>query len=319
MSIRKRGDKWQIDVRDRALGIRIRRTAGTQREAREMEAQVRQEIKKQQIPNAGIEHALTEYLKSEAKTLKDYKGIISKSKAIRPYIAGQTFESIGLVQAKIKRDMLAQGLKPATINRRLALLRRLANLAFEWGWIDTQIGARIKLLSGETERHFYLSIQQIENLADLCPITGALILIAAMTGLRRTELLTLTEDKIIDKKWIALNTDTKTGRPRLVPIPSPVRQLFGKYHWPLDKSYNQTLRNEFEAARKELNLTHIRFHDLRHSYASFLVQNGAGLQHVGKAMGHSSVQMTNRYAHLLDENLMELAEKFGELSGAQKK
>ena len=319
MSIRKRGDKWQVDIRDRAIGLRIRRSVGTQREARELEAKIRQEIKKQQIPDAGIEHALTEYLTGEAKLLRDYKGIISKAKAIRPYIAGQTFDSIGLVQAKMKKDMLGQGLKPATINRRLALLRRLSNLAFEWGWLDSQVGARIKLLSGETERHFYLSIQQVENLADLCPVTGSLILIAAMTGLRRNELLTLTDEKIIDRKWIALNTETKTGRPRLVPIPEPVRALFDDYHWPLDNSYNQTLRSEFEAARLELGMEHIRFHDLRHSYASFLVQNGAGLQHVGKAMGHSSTQMTSRYAHLLDDDLMELADKFGALAGAQKK
>ena len=319
MSIRKRGDKWQIDIRMRASGIRIRRTAGTQREAREIESKIRQEIKEQQIPDAGIEHALAEYLKGEAKTLKDYKGIISKAKAIRSYITGQTFANIGLVQAKIKKDMLAEGLKPATINRRLALLRRLGNLAFEWGWIDTLVSKRVKLLPGETERHYYLTIEQVDTLASLCPITGSLIQIAAMTGLRRNELLTLTDDQFIDGKWIALGTDTKTGRPRLVPIPTNIRCLVSLYHWPLDNSYNQTLRNEFEAARDEMGLSHIRFHDLRHSYASFLVQHGAKLQHVGKAMGHSSTQMTNRYAHLLDDDLMELADKFGAQAGAQEK
>ena len=319
MSVRKRGNKWQVDIRIRAAGIRIRRTVGTQREARELESELRQKIKKQKIPDAGIEHALTNYLKGEARVLKDYKGLVSKAKAIRSYIAGQTFESIGLVQAKIKKEMLEAKLKPATINRRLALLRRLANLAFEWGWIDSPVGKRIKLLPGEIERHYYLTFDQVENLADLCPVTGSLIKIAAMTGLRRSELLKLEPEQIIDKKWIALNSATKTGKPRLVPIPETARELFKDYHWPLDKSYNQTLRTEFEAAREIMKLPHIRYHDLRHSYASFLVQHGATLQHVGKALGHSSTQMTNRYAHLIDENLMELAEKFGAQGGAQEK
>ena len=321
MSVRKRGKKWQVDVRDRALGIRIRRTAGTRRAAVEREAEIRQQLKRQAIPERGIEHALTEYLKGEAKTLKDLKGIKSKAKAIRPYIAGQTFDTIGIVQARIKKEMLAEGLKPATINRRLALLRRLANLAFEWQWIDSPVGKRIKLLPGETERHYYLTMDQVNDLADECPTTGGLIKIAAMTGLRRNELFSLDPERFrgvkkknkIEIQWVVLDTDTKTSKPRAVPVPEIVRGEFDNYHWPLDKTYNQELRNEFEAAREKLGISHIRFHDLRHSYASFLAQSGADLKHIGTAMGHSSTQMTNRYAHLMDQNLMDLADKFGSL------
>ena len=319
MSIRKRGKKWQVDVRDRAAGLRIRRTTDTRRQAVDLEAEIRQTIKRQKIPDAGIEHALIEYLKGEARTLKDYKGLLSKASAIRPYIAGQTFESIGLVQAAIKKNMIAQGLKPATINRRLALLRRLGNLAYQWSWIDTPAGDRVKLLAGETERHYYLTLDQVEALAALCPATGDLIRIAAMTGLRRGELMNLTDEQMIGGKWLALNIQTKTGKPRMVPIPATVRDLFKRYHWPLDGSINHALRVEFEAARLQINLPHIRFHDLRHSYASFLVQHGATLQHIGKALGHASTQMTSRYAHLIDDSLMELADKFGAQAGAQKK
>lgn len=320
MSVRKRGDRWQVDVRNRALGVRIRRTARTRQQAVELESEIRQALKKQAIPDSGIEHALTQYLKGEAKTLKDYNGLLSKAKAIRPYIAGQTFDSIGLVQASIKKDMIKRGLKAATINRRLALLRRLANLAFEWGWIQAPLGKRIKLLPGETERHYYLTMDQVNKLAKLCPTTGALIKIAAMTGLRRSELLNLKPEQITaDNSWVILDTGTKTGKPRTVPVPTIARELFDAYHWPLDNLYNQALRNELEAAREKMNIPHIRFHDLRHSYASFLIQNGGDLKKVGVLLGHSSTQMTNRYAHLMDDNLMDLAQKFGAQPGAQKK
>lgn len=321
MSVRRKSgtNKWIVDVRDRSTGYRTRRVVRSRKAGIDLESQIRQELKKRAVPQAGIEHALVEYLKGEAKTLKAYKNLLSKAKAIRPFIAGHTFESIGLVQAAIKKEMLGRGLKPATINRRLALLRRLANLAFEWGWIDYPAGKRIKLLSGETERHFYLTMDQVEEFVKKSPLTGSLIKIAAMTGLRRGELLSLQPEQIIDKQWIILNADTKTGKPRMVPIPPDARDLFDEYHWPLDNSYNQTLRNEFEDAREKLGLGHIHFHDLRHSYASFLIQAGADMKRLSTAMGHSSLQMTSRYAHLMDQHLMELAEKFGAPDGAPKK
>lgn len=317
MSVRQHRGKWLVDIRDRKNNLRIRRTVGTRREGQQLEATIRSQIQRQKIPNAGIEQALTEYLKGEAKMLKDYNGLLSKARAIRPYITGQTFDAIGTVAARIKKEMIGQNLKPATINRRLALLRRLGNLAFEWGWIDHPAGKRIKLLPGETERHYYLTMQQVQEFAKLCPKTGAIIKIAAMTGLRRKELQNLQPQQLIKDEnnavtWIALNTDTKSSRPRMVPVPSIIRPLFNEYTWPLDRSYNQLLRTEFEAARTSLGMPHIRYHDLRHSYASFLIQHGAGLKQVGELMGHSNTQMTNRYSHLMDEHLMELAEKFGD-------
>lgn len=312
MSIRrcKQSGKWKIDVTKRSLGIRVRRTADTREEAKSIESEIIRGIQSSVLPDAGIEQALVEYLKTEGKLLRDFSGIQSKARAIRPYIKGQTFQSIGLVQARIKKEMLQAGLKPATINRRLALLRRLANLAYEWGWIDSPVGKRIKLLPGETERHYYLTMAQVNAIAEECSATAGLIKLAAVTGLRRSELLNLKPEQILNNEWVLLNTDTKNRKPRAVPIPKSMRHLLDDYHWPLDRSYNQTLRNEFEAARVKLKMPHIRFHDLRHSYASFLVQRGATLKEVGEVMGHSSTQMTNRYSHLVKDRLMDLADMF---------
>ena len=306
MSINKTDYGYQVDVTSRKHSFRFRRTVKTKKEAQELEAEVRQKIKRQTITSRGLEQALDKYLDGEAKNLKDYSGLKSKAWAILPFIVNKTFQDIGEVAGNIKADMLNAGLKPATINRRLALLRRLGNLAFEWGWVDNPVGRKVKLLSGETQRHYYLTFDQVEELAKLCPFTGDMILAAAYTGLRKSELMRLTENNIQDG-FIILDADTKSGKPRVIPIPKQVKKIFKKLPFPVT---TYTVRKEFEAAREELGLEHIRYHDLRHSYASFLAQAGANLHLIGEAMGHSTPSMTARYSHLMRENMKEITDKF---------
>lgn len=312
MAIRKHKYGWEVDVTSRKHGVRIKRVVKTQKEAKRLEAEIRREIERNAAPARGIEDALERFLKGEATTLKSYDSLISISRAILPYIEKRTFNEAGEVAATIKTDMLAAGLKPATINRRLALLRRLCNLAFDWGWLENNQSRRVKLLPGETERHYYLTPEEVDEFATQCTYTGNLIRIAAYTGLRRGELLGLKPDNLTED-FIVLGADTKTGRPRLVPIPDQIKSLVKDLPLPLPKSTNNLLRTEFESAREALGKPHIRFHDLRHTYASLLAQAGATLQLIGKAMGHSTPVMTNRYAHLIADNLKELADKFASI------
>lgn len=314
MSVTKqKNGKWLVQVINREHNVRIRKTFSTKKEAKDEETAIRARIKRQSTPTGGIEKAMEQYLKGDALALKDYGSVASKARAILPYIHQKTFAEAGQVADNIKQAMLADGLKPATINRRLALLKRLANLAHDWGWIETPIARRIKLLPGEQSRHYYLTIPQVEELATACKETGSIIRIAAFTGLRRGEIFKLTPQKITPQ-FIVLDASTKTGKPRLVPIPEQVKTDIQNLTLPLDKALDYQLRKEFEAARVELNMTHIRFHDLRHTYASLLAQAGATLQLIGKAMGHSTPVMTARYAHLVSDNLLELADKFSKMS-----
>lgn len=316
MAVRKISKGWQVDVTDRGQNVRIRRNFSTQKEAKEAEAKIRLELKNAVLPKTSIERALEAYLTGEALSLKDYNSVKSKARAILPFIVGKSFDDIGQVTDDIKRAMLGKNLEPATINRRLALLKRVTNLAFDWGWLDQPVARRVKLLPGEKSRHYYLTVNQVQALADLCPITGDIIRIAAYTGLRRGELFRLNDDNL-QEDFIVLMSDTKTNKPRLIPIPEQIKDLIKSIEWPLDSAFDYRLRDEFESARKELSLEHIRFHDLRHTYASLLAQAGATLQLIGKAMGHSTPVMTDRYAHLVADNLRDLADKFASLPASQ--
>ena len=88
------------------------------------------------------------------------------------------------------------------MNRRLAIVRRLCNLAWKWGWVESQI--KIELLSGEKARHVYLSIPQVIKLAKAAPKSKWYIILAAFTGLRESELLNLKQENP-DSRYFSLN------------------------------------------------------------------------------------------------------------------
>jgi integrase len=303
MPIRRRGGAWQIDVQ--VGGCRVRRTAQTKKAARELEAQLAERLDRARHGlriRYTLEEALAAYLGGAARALKDYAGLLSKARLIRASLEGEPLDRAPEVAQRIIADGLASGLTPATINRRLALLRRLCNLAYQWGWLDAPLGTRIKLLAEHQERHVYLTVDEVERLARSCSYPGArdAILLAAYTGLRRGEILALGPGNVRGD-LIMLDGNTKNARPRIVPIPDQVQDIAARLPVAITAS---SLREDFERARTAAKLPHVRFHDLRHSYASWLVQAGADLRIVKELLGHSTIQVTTRYAHLRSEDLI---------------
>ncbi|MBI2798926.1 MAG: site-specific integrase [Gammaproteobacteria bacterium] len=261
------------------------------------------------MPSRGLEEVLLLYLDVAEHSAKDLKSAISKASAIRPYIEGKHIKDAPAVAQAMRNAMLGKVL-PATINRRLALLRRLCRLAHEAGWIAQP--PIIKLLPGEVERQFYLTPKEIEQIASRMPIAGDAVRIAGYTGLRRSELLGLRPENI-KGDLIVLQT-SKNGRPRIIPIPKAVAHI----KLPL-KITEGILRKEWEVARDAVKLAHIRFHDLRHSYASMLVAAGANDRALGELLGHKSASMVRRYAHLREETLRDIVGKIGTGSVTAKK
>jgi integrase len=306
MPIRRRRDGWQVDVR--VHGERVRRTVDTKALAIELEAKLREDAQRARHglqQRRTLADALAEYLTTSAPALRSYASLLYVARVVRPFLA-RPIDRIADAAADIIRDGRAHGRKPATINRHLALLRRLGNLALIWGWTDTPVGKRVQLLQERNERHVYLTPEQVDALAAACATEGArdAVRLAAYTGLRRGELLALTPSAWRDGAlWLAAS---KSGRPRRVPVPPFVQDVCE--HLPL-KTTAPHLRVDFEQARAAVGLPGVRFHDLRHTYASLLVQAGVDLRAVKDLMGHSTMQMTSRYAHLEDKHLTAAVKK----------
>jgi integrase len=235
---------------------------------------------------------------------------MKKVRTIYPFAKGRRLTEIVDVAEALKVDAIKNKAAPATVNRKLAILRRVARLSFrQWAWLAEPLGDRITLLPGERQRHTYLTPAEVKRLARAAPApVRDAILLAALTGLRRSELLGL---KAQDRKHGALVLqDTKNGRPRIVPLPPEAARI----RLPLDLTINE-LAWHFRAARVKARLPHVRFHDLRHTYASWLLQSGASLTAARDLLGHSSLSVTSRYSHLSQAHLVDAVKGLPRLAG----
>lgn len=129
------------------------------------------------------------------------------------------------------------------------------------------------------------------------------------TGIRRGEALGLTWDRVDRSRGVIRLELTKSGRRREVPLSSnadavlarrwtagAVGYVFGSRNW-------NSFRSAWQAALTAAQIENFRFHDLRHTFASWLVQRGRTLKEVQEALGHQTIVMTMRYSHLAPEHL----------------
>lgn len=307
MPVRRHGPGWEARVQH--AGRRFGQTFASRRDAQEWEARFRSRISDSRVgraPRYTLSEAVNRWLTGEAKSLKSYDNLLEKVRVMYPHIQGRSLHEVGETAAAIKAAGLKDGLKAATVNRRLAILRRVARLAYRvWGWLDQDVAGRVTMLPGEEQRHVYLTPPEARCL--LAASRGKVreaIRWALLTGLRRGELLAVTPESFQDGA-IVLKV-TKSGRPRIVPLPDELDPKRFPYGLTVD-----ALRNGFEEARARAGLLAIRFHDLRHTYASWLIQGGAGPTAVRDLLGHSSLAVTSRYSHLGRRDLWKAVQGLG--------
>jgi len=250
------------------------------------------------IPDYSLGEAILRYLHEAPQKWR--KDLESKARALAPYAIGRTLKEIGEVADRYKRENIKR-LAVGTINRRLALLRRVASLGVEWQWLERPVS--IKLVPGERPRETYLSKAQIDALARAqhLPQVKAAIYIAAYTGLRSGEILALQPEDI--KLGVIHVRTSKSGKPRMVPVVSTVRPWLrylpiGLHASTLSHAVSRTMPG-------------VRLHDLRHSCASLLIAAGVDLYTISKILGHSSIQVTQRYSHLETKALKKAMRKIG--------
>jgi integrase len=204
-------------------------------------------------------------------------------------------------------------LSAAAVNRPLALLRHLLRLAYdEWSVLD-----RVPKIRTEKEpqgRLRWLTRDEATTLLAACrksknKALPDLVEFCMFTGVRRGEALALTWDRVDGSRGVVRLELTKSGRRREVPLSSNADNVlarrwtsdawghvFGKRNW-------NAFRSAWEAALVTAGLEGFRFHDLRHTFASWLVQRGRTLKEVQEALGHQTITMTMRYSHLAPDHL----------------
>lgn len=215
---------------------------------------------------------------------------------IEPWLKDFRCSQAQAVAATIIKDM-TPAYAPATINRSLAALKKALSLAWELGHTHTNHGSVIKSLAPNNKREIFLSIKQVEKLAEHCgENVQAAIWIALYTGARRGEILAMKPEDVSKTEITIHAKNTKTLRTRVVPIVKPLRPWL-KF-LPLPYKNYEGLKTGFQRGRKAAGMEHVNFHDLRHSCASVLVASGADLYVIQRILGHANPATTQRYAHL---------------------
>ena len=302
--------RWRVEFT--LDGRRTRKLApanASKAEAEQWEAQARNRAWQGLLgkkPERTLAEAVKKWAEEELPGLKSESDTRNHAAQLLDYIAGRLLSELPEVAEAYKNDH--RHLAPATVNRRLSILRRVGNLAHRrWAWTDEPLGQRVHMLTERNARHIYLTYDQVLSLliaAKGQSIEDA-ILIACWTGLRLSEIVGL-RGSHIDGDMIRLGTDTKTGAPRSVPIHPALTDAIARLPLGIGK---ERVQQGWTQARKAVGLEHVHFHDLRHTTASWLVQSGVPLYTAGLLLGHASSKTTQRYAHLADDHLRQAVGK----------
>ncbi|MDA1117095.1 MAG: tyrosine-type recombinase/integrase [Proteobacteria bacterium] len=237
-------------------------------------------------------------------------------------LAAITPELLSRYRDKLKGD---EGVSNATVNRYLsALSKTFSNAVKEWHLLTDNPLRRVSKMKEPAGRVRYLSDDERTALLDACAKSEykplrLIVLFAMTTGMRRGELLGLRWQDVDLERRVAVLHKTKNSERRSVPIVPEVAELLrehGKVRrldteliFPGEGSGPVWFDAEWYAALKAAKVKDFRFHDLRHTAASYLAMSGATVPELAAVLGHKTLQMVKRYAHLSDQHTGAVVER----------
>lgn len=216
-----------------------------------------------------------------------------------------------------------------TVNHYLATLSIALSIAVdEWGWTEENPVFKVKKLSESRGRTRFLTDKEHQSLLKACdeasnPLFKLLVILALSTGARYSEILYLRWQDVNFSDKMLYFMDTKNGENRAVPVSadayalleehSKVRKINSDYVFARqDGKKPADLRWQWEEAVKKAKLTNFKFHDLRHTAASYLAMNGASLLEIAEILGHKTMAMVQRYSHLTKKHTAGILESMNE-------
>ena len=331
MAVYKRGGHWHFTKT--INGVRYRgafKTARTKAQAEEAYIKTLGQIHEGTYGTGRRSKTLKEFVEQTyvpwAKDNKrSWRSDLSMLKPLLSYFGKKTLSQISpfeIERYKIKRrDSITERKKPrskSSVNHELKLLSRIFQLAKLQKLVRVNPCSEVTKLKGETKRQRYLLPEEQERL--MAVLTGkrehlrSIIILDLNTGLRRGELFSLKiEDLDFNRNLIHVR-ETKTGQNRMVPMNATARTLLleltdqaRQAGWqyvftnPATGKQYKDVKRAFMGALRDAGIQDFRFHDVRHTFGTRAVDEGAPLTGVRDALGHASLATTNRYAHGTDE------------------
>lgn len=218
-----------------------------------------------------------------------------------------------------------EGVKPATVNREMALLKHMFRKAIDWEYIEVNPASGMQQQRVEVPEFNILEEGEMDQFIEVAtPHLRVFFIMALNTGMRRSELFRLEWRDVDFKRKLLTVRKPKNYETRYIPMNAPVREALEKHPKRIladkkpdggrrvcpylfsndDGSPFTIVDSGFAESLLRAGITkHFRFHDMRHTFASHLVMKGVDLWTVAKLMGHKDVKQTMRYAHLAPDHL----------------
>ena len=248
-------------------------------------------------------------------------------------LADVTPALIAEARDKLASDTTRTGkaLSPSTVVRYMAPLSHAMGIAVrEWGWLDDSPMRKVECPAEPRGRVRFLDDDERERLLAACRESKSqdlypAVVLALSTGARQSELMGLRWGQVDFARKLATLNETKNGERRILPLAGPaldllrertkVRRLDTDLVFPArkrqrDGTYKPVdLRTPFETALKRAGIEDFHWHDLRHTAASYLAMNGASLAEIAEVLGHKTLAMVKRYAHLSEAHTASVVER----------
>lgn len=337
MAVRKLKQSWWIDFRHEGERHRLRSPDNTKAGALVYEALIRRRLANGEPLKARTDYPIfaefveewyEQYVKIDNKmsTIKTKRSTIDNH--LVPFFGKMRLDKISVRDVILFQGrQIKKGLNKKTINNQVGILTKCLHSAHEWRVLDVQ-PPKIKKLKVAPTSFDYLTTEEcgllLSNESE--PMWRLMILTAMHTGMRLGELCGLKWQDIdfmtgvisIQRNIVrGVIGSPKSNKMRYVPMTTQLSQVLERarqkdgyvFHRndltgkePITQS---VAGNAIRRLCKAVGLRHIGWHTLRHTFASHLVQKGASLAVVQELLGHSTIEMTMRYAHLAPTQLTQ--------------
>ena len=325
----KRAGVWWTCIRHNGRKIQKSLETSDKKLAQDIEAKIRTEIvegsyfEKLVGRNKTFGDMMDKFMAEHAPTVSEntQRSYTTSLKFLLPHFGDSNLISISpkmISRYKVLRK--GDGVKPATVNRELAMLSKAFSLAAkEWEWLKDNPVSRVSKEKENNARDRWLSKDEEKRLLDNSPEWIKQIIIFSLnTGLRLGELTGLEWSRVdISNKTILID-NSKNGEQRTIPLNKyaldVVKQrlrvkslkydyvFINRYSWKINPN---SLRDAFRKILRKVEIDDFRLHDLRHSFATRLTQSDVDLYKISKLLGHKDIKMTQRYAHHCPDSLRE--------------
>ncbi len=325
MNIYKRGEVWWFRFTYKGQEIRKSTLTRDKKKAREIAGKVFAQIADNRwFPTEG--HTLKELIERYDRDYTSKKSQPLRDKSIFAHLKKFFGEDTLLVDIERTIGDYTDSRKSVvngTIMKELALLRRMFNLAIKWRWVKENPIDLIELPEVRDERTRYLKPDEYRGVIkalQMAPVWARpMIIVTLNTGLRLSNVVHLrwSQVDLASRLILIQGSEMKNGEDLGLPLTDEAYNILREqnrvrylnsdfvFHDNGRAIYPVKLQRAFRQVCKDAGLTDFRFHDLRHTFASYLRQRGVDLHTIAKLLSHRDDRMAQRYAHLNVDNLRQ--------------